>query len=229
MTTTALTQRLAQVWHRIQQAERAAGRPDGSVRLLAVSKTKPVSNIISLAEAGQQDFAENYLQDALPKIQALQSRPLKWHFIGAVQSNKTRDIAAHFHWIHTVAREKIARRLSEQRPENMPPLNICLQVNIDNQASKAGVGPEQAAALAGAVADLPRLRLRGLMCIPAPAADEAGQRRPFRALAQLQQQLIDAGLELDTLSMGMSADLEAAIMEGATIVRVGTALFGPRA
>jgi pyridoxal phosphate enzyme (YggS family) len=223
-----VTGRLNAVKQRIQQAELAAGRTAGSVQLLAVSKTKPVTDISTLAEAGQVAFAESYLQEALAKIQALQSRQLEWHFIGAIQSNKTRDIAQHFDWVHTVARDKIARRLSDQRPDDLPPLNICLQVNIDADPRKAGIAPEQAMALAMTVAGMPRLRLRGLMCIPAPARDPASQRLPFHALARLQDELVERGLALDTLSMGMSDDLEAAILEGATIVRVGTALFGPR-
>ncbi|MGD9000234.1 MAG: YggS family pyridoxal phosphate-dependent enzyme [Granulosicoccaceae bacterium] len=223
-----IQQRLNKVRDRIQRAEQTHGRHPGSVQLLAVSKTHPVEAIREAVAAGQRAFGENYLQDALQKIDALTDLELEWHFIGAIQSNKTRDIATHFDWVHTLEREKIARRLSAQRPVHLPPLNVCLQVNISGEASKAGLDPAAVAELAATVSDLPRLRLRGLMAIPQAETDPARQRRAFRALATLQQQLIAGGLLLDTLSMGMSNDLEAAIAEGATIVRIGTAIFGER-
>ncbi len=200
--------------------------------LLAVSKTFDAGAVIEAADAGQLAFGENYLQEALDKQQAVQSlRPdlkLEWHFIGPIQSNKTRPVAEHFAWAHAVDREKIARRLSEQRPARLPPLNICLQVNVSGEASKSGVTPEELPALAQTVAMLPNLRLRGLMAIPEPADDHESQRKPFALLRELQQQLASSGVETDTLSMGMTADIQAAIAEGATIVRIGTAIFGKR-
>lgn len=213
---------------RIAAAAEAAGRAPDSIRLVAVSKTRPAADIAAAAESGQRDFGENYLQEALSKIDALRGRDLVWHFIGPVQSNKTRDIAAHFDWVHSVDRGKIARRLSEQRPDALPPLNVCLQVNIDAENSKAGVPPEEAAELAFEIDALPRLRLRGLMAIPAPVSDTKAQRRPFAALRALRDELNASGLAMEDLSMGMSDDLEVAIAEGATIVRVGTAIFGVR-
>ena len=223
-----IQQRLNEVRARIQKAELACGRRPGSVQLLAVSKTHPTAVIREVAAAGQHAFGENYLQDALQKIDALTDLALEWHFIGAIQSNKTRDIAAHFDWVHTLEREKIARRLSAQRPDGLPPLNVCLQVNISGEASKAGLEPSAVADLAATVSGLPGLRLRGLMTIPRAEADPGRQRAAFHALAELQQQLVADGLALDTLSMGMSNDLEAAITEGSTIVRIGTAIFGER-
>ena len=180
--------------------------------------------------AGQRAFGENYLQEALDKMAALKDRApdIEWHFIGPIQSNKTRPIAEHFSWVHSVDRLKIAQRLSEQRPAALPPLDICIQVNVSGEASKSGCTPQELPALAQAVAGLPGLRLRGLMTIPEPAATEAGQRRPLRALRELADQLRAQGIALDTLSMGMSADLAAAIAEGATMVRIGTAIFGER-
>lgn len=213
---------------RIAAAAKAAGRAPDSIRLVAVSKTRPDTDVAAAADAGQQDFGENYLQEALPKIDALRGRGLIWHFIGPVQSNKTRDIAAHFDWVHSVDRGKIARRLSAQRPEALLPLNVCLQINIDAEPAKAGVAPAEAAQLALEIDALPRLRLRGLMAIPAPVSEPEAQRRPFAALRRLRDELNASGLALDTLSMGMSGDLEAAIAEGATVVRVGTAIFGER-
>ena len=206
-------------------------RAPGSVRLLAVSKTRTPGEIRQAVEAGQRAFGENYLQEGLEKIESLRDLDLEWHFIGPIQANKTRAIAGNFHWVHSVDRLKIATRLNDQRPANLPPLNICIQVNIDDETSKAGVPPEDAAELALAVADLPRLRLRGLMAIPAPAEGINRQREPFFRLRQLLGNLrgLSAGLStMDTLSMGMSDDMEAAIAEGTTIVRVGTAIFGER-
>jgi len=220
-------ERLIKVLQRIRNAEKHAGRPEGSVTLLAVSKTQPADAIRALAQAGQRHFGENYLQEALAKQEELADlNGLVWHFIGPIQSNKTRVIASGFDWVHSVDRLKIAERLSEQRPAEWPPLNICLQVNISRETSKSGVDPDDLPELARAVAGLPRLRLRGLMAIPAPAHDLESQRQPLRALREALERLQAPGL--DTLSMGMSEDLEAAILEGSTCVRVGTALFGPR-
>ncbi len=202
------------------------------MELLAVSKTFGADAVIEAADAGQIAFGENYLQEALDKKQAIQAvRPdllLKWHFIGPIQSNKTRPIAENFDWVHSIEREKVAQRLSDQRPAHLSPLNVCLQVNVSGEASKSGVAPEELAALAHAVAKLPQLKLRGLMAIPEPEADPAKQRAPFAVMRTMLEQLNAQGLALDTLSMGMSGDLEAAIMEGATMVRVGTAIFGKR-
>ena len=223
-----LSERLRSVLNRISEAEYRFQRPAGSVTLLAVSKAKPVSSITAVAAAGQCHFGENYLQEALEKIEVLKHLHLDWHFIGPVQSNKTRRIAEHFNWVHSVDRPKTAQRLSEQRPSSLPPLNICLQVNISAESSKHGLSPEALSDTAHAIAQLPRLRLRGLMAIPAPHAEFTVQRRPYARLRELQEALIAEGIPLDTLSMGMSDDLEAAIAEGATIVRVGTAIFGPR-
>lgn len=219
---------LQHVRQRIERAARAADRPADAVQLLAVSKTQPARALRDAHAAGQRAFGESYLQEALQKIAALADLELEWHFIGPIQSNKTRDIARHFHWVHSIDREKVARRLSEQRPPAQGPLNVCIQVNTSGEASKSGVSPDQAAALAQAVAALPGLRLRGLMTIPAPAHTREAQQSPFRSLRQLQERLVQEGLALDTLSMGMSDDLEAAIAEGATLVRVGTAIFGAR-
>ena len=222
-----IAERLAQVRLRISQAAAAAERDPDSIQLLAVSKTRPIADLQAALEAGQTAFGESYLQDALHKIVALGER-VEWHFIGPIQSNKTRQIASHFAWVHSVDRLKIAQRLSEQRPTALPPLNVCLQINTSAETTKAGVHPDEAPELAHALALLPQLRLRGLMTIPAAAADMAQQRQPFAQLRELLEQLNTSGLELDTLSMGMSNDLEAAIAEGATIVRIGTAIFGPR-
>ncbi len=214
---------------RIDGACFRAARPSGCARLLAVSKTFPIEAIREAHDAGQAAFGESYLQEALPKLQALADLPLEWHFIGPLQSNKTRAIAERFAWAHAVDREKIARRLSEQRPATLPPLNVCIQVNLSGEASKHGVGADQALPLARALLDLPRLRLRGFMTLPEPSGDDALPRARFRALAQLLARARAEGMPLDTLSMGMSHDLEAAVEEGATIVRVGTAIFGSRA
>lgn len=204
-----------------------AGREPDGVTLLAVSKTRSAEELAALADQGQRDFGENYLQEALDKMAALSERDLVWHFIGPIQSNKTRDIAAHFDWVHSVDRLKIARRLSEQRPTELPPLNICIQVNVDDEESKSGVPLAEAEELAEAVSELPHLRLRGLMAIPRADSDD-GNRAAFRRLAMTLSQLRNTMPALDTLSMGMSADYTVAIEEGATVVRLGTALFGPR-
>ncbi len=225
---TPITQALLTVRRRVEAAEQRFGRPPGSVTLLAVSKTRPAVDIEKVASAGQRAFGESYAQEALGKIAALTHLPLEWHFIGPVQTNKTRIIAEHFHWVHSIDRSRVARRLSEQRPDDLPPLQVCLQINVSGETSKAGVAPDQADALASVIAGLPRLQLRGLMTIPAPAAEFAAQRAPFQRVWALREHMRAGGLTLDTLSMGMSADLEAAIAEGATIVRVGTAIFGPR-
>jgi pyridoxal phosphate enzyme (YggS family) len=213
---------------RIAAAESAAGRSAGCVTLLAVSKTFAAAAVRECAAAGQQAFGENYVQEALDKIEALRNLALEWHFIGPIQSNKTRPIAENFAWVHSVERERIAQRLNDARPASLPPLSVCLQVNVSGEASKSGVAPDAVAALADAIATLPRLKLRGLMAIPEPTHDTALRRRRFAHLRELQQQLIARGHALDTLSMGMSEDLEDAIAEGATLVRVGTAVFGRR-
>ncbi|MFJ2984392.1 MULTISPECIES: YggS family pyridoxal phosphate-dependent enzyme [unclassified Pseudomonas] len=210
---------------RIDSAAQAVGRDPASVQLLAVSKTKPASAIREIHAAGVRDVGENYLQEALGKQDELRDLPLIWHFIGPIQSNKTKAIAEHFDWVHSVDRLKIAQRLSEQRPQGLAPLNICLQVNVSGEDSKSGCAPADLPALAHAVAALPNLRLRGLMAIPEPSEDRAEQEAAFATLRQLQEGL---DLGLDTLSMGMSHDLEAAIAQGATWVRIGTALFGAR-
>jgi pyridoxal phosphate enzyme (YggS family) len=216
---------------RIARACAASGRDVHSVTLVAVSKTRAAQAIREAAGAGQVDFGENYVQEGLAKIAALADlrAQLCWHLIGPLQSNKTRLVAEAFDWVHTVDRLKIAERLAEQRPPQLTPLQVCLQVNISGEASKSGVLPAELPALAHAVAKLPGLRLRGLMAIPEPVDDPAAQRDPHRALRALKDELCAQGLALDTLSMGMSADLEAAIAEGATQVRVGTAIFGARA
>jgi len=221
---------LLEVNGRIARACEMAGRPVSSVTLLAVSKTQPPQAVRDAVAAGQSRFGENYVQEALDKMAALaELRPwLEWHLIGPLQANKTRAVAEQFDWVHSVDRLRIAERLSAQRPAGEPPLQVCLQVNISGEESKSGLAPADVPALARAVAALPRLRLRGLMAIPEPASDVEAQRRPHRALRELLEALRRDGLELDTLSMGMTADLEAAILEGATLVRVGTALFGAR-
>ncbi|HAO33637.1 MAG TPA: YggS family pyridoxal phosphate-dependent enzyme [Candidatus Competibacteraceae bacterium] len=226
---TELAERLHAVLARIRDAERRFQRPPGSVRLLAVGKTRPAAAIADLAAAGQRCFGENYLQEALTKMAELAALDLEWHFIGPIQANKTRAIAESFSWAHSVDRLKIAERLSAQRPARPPPLNICLQINISRESSKHGLDPAELPAVARAVSALPRLRLRGLMAIPAPSTDLAAQREPFARLRALQERLIAEGLLLDTLSMGMTDDLEAAVAEGSTLARIGTALFGPRA
>ena len=215
------------VLQQLSDACRDASRPPQAVTLVAVSKTRPAQDIAALARLGQVDFGENYLQEALEKMAALQDTPLIWHFIGPIQSNKTRDIAAHFHWVHSVDRIKVARRLSEQRPDDMPALNVCLQVNVDREASKSGVDPAHVADLATAVNELPRLCLRGLMAIPSADSDD-NNRSAFRQLAMTLSSLRNTIPTLDALSMGMSKDFPEAIAAGATHIRLGTALFGPR-
>jgi hypothetical protein len=214
---------------RIARAAGAAGRDPATVRLLAVSKTFPAGAVRAVHALGQRAFGENYVQEALDKMDALADlTDLEWHLIGPLQSNKTAVAAQRFDWVHTVDREKIATRLAAARPPAAPPLNVCVQVNVSGEATKSGTAPEDALALARVVAALPRLRLRGLMGVPAPAADEATQRQGLQQLAACFAALRAAGLPVDTLSMGMSADLEAAVAEGATMVRIGTAIFGDR-
>lgn len=225
---TSIAANLQAVRARIAAACAAAGRPADAVQLLAVSKTWPAAGVREAAAAGQRAFGENYVQEAVDKAAELTGLQLDWHFIGPLQSNKTRPVAEGFAWVHSVDRLKVAERLAAQRPPGMPPLQACIQVNVSGEASKSGCAPDQAAALAHAVAALPGLRLRGLMAIPEPSDDSRLQRSRFALLRQLRDRLNAEGLGLDTLSMGMSEDLEAAIMEGATIVRVGTAIFGKR-
>jgi pyridoxal phosphate enzyme (YggS family) len=224
---------LQQVRQRITSSCHDAGRPEQSVTLLAVAKTFDATHVRRAHAAGQCDFGENYVQEALAKIDALADlrARLSWHLIGPLQSNKTRVVAERFEWVHSVDRLKIAQRLAEQRPLHLPPLQLCLQVNISGEASKSGLRPAEVRAVAEAVCALPRdrVRLRGLMAIPEPADSFDAQRAPYRALRELLAALNGGGLALDTLSMGMSADLEAAVAEGATIVRIGTAIFGARA
>jgi len=203
-------------------------RDPSSIELLAVSKTKPVSAIHEAIAAGQKSFGENYLDEAIEKIQLINDPQVSWHFIGAIQSRKTTDIARHFDWAHGVDREKIATRLSAQRPAELPPLNICLQINIDNESTKAGISPEDTITLANICSDMPGIKLRGLMAIPAPRENLAAQREVFQRLGEIFDSVKSVHPTLDTLSIGMSGDLEAAIAEGATIVRIGTAIFGSR-
>jgi pyridoxal phosphate enzyme (YggS family) len=225
---TGFSQRLDDVNARIQRACEDSGRDPDGIRLLAVSKRHSLAAVQEAVAAGQLEFGENFVQEAIAKIEATAGTAARWHFIGHLQSNKTALAATHFDWVHTVDRLKIARRLSAQRPFHAPPLQVCIQVRLGDEASKSGVEPAAVGELAAAVADLPRITLRGLMTIPPPSDDATVQRGYFRTLRELQESLIAGGLTLDTLSMGMSADLEAAVAEGATLVRVGTALFGPR-
>jgi pyridoxal phosphate enzyme (YggS family) len=205
-----------------------ANRDPAAVKLLAVSKKQPLAKIREAWAGGQRDFGENFVQEGLDKIEALADLDLTWHFIGHLQTNKTRVVAENFDWVHTIDKLKTARRLSEQRPERLPPLNVCVQVNVDDEASKSGVGPGAVPELAAACAELPRLRLRGLMCLPAMREGFEEQRAPFAKLRRLAEDLRRDGIDTDTLSMGMTADYRAAISEGATIVRIGTAVFGER-
>jgi len=223
-----IEQRLQQLRSRIVAAAGTAGRDPAQIRLIAASKTFDAAAVREAHAVGQVDFGENYVQEALDKMGELGDLPLVWHFIGPIQSNKTRAIAERFDWVHSVDRLKIAERLSVQRPQSLPPLDICLEVNISGEASKGGVSAEDLPVLAQAVSHLPRLRLRGLMAIPAPSSDSLEQRAAFAAVRRLYEVLRASGYSLDTLSMGMSGDLEAAIAEGATMVRVGTAIFGER-
>lgn len=228
MMTENLTLSLHTIQHRLRQAEQAAQRPAHSVRLLAVSKTVSADRLRQAFAAGQTAFGENYVQEWLDKQQALADLAIEWHFIGPLQSNKTRHVAELASWIHSVDRLKIAQRLSEQRPAVLPPLNVCLQVNVSGEASKSGVDPAQTLALAQAISALPKLRLRGLMCIPEATTDESALAAQFHCLQQLFVELQQQGLTFDTLSMGMSADIELAVAHGSTMVRVGSALFGAR-
>lgn len=229
---TNIADRLQAVNRRIKTAALAAHRDPSTVSLLAVSKTFGPEAVLEAVHAGQRAFGESYLQEALEKIDALKKMApdvvLTWHFIGPIQSNKTKAIAEHFDWVHAVDREKVAQRLSDQRPDHLPPLNICLQVNISAEESKSGVLSEEVIPLALTIAGLPKLRLRGLMAVPAPTDDMAAQCRAFAAVAELHAQLQSLGFAVDTLSMGMSDDLASAVAEGATIVRIGSAIFGKR-
>jgi len=231
----SISENLQLVQHRIANSAQAAGRDPASITLLAVSKTFDVQAVLAAAQAGQRAFGENYVQEAIDKIAATRDMrehnpdlKLEWHFIGPIQSNKTRQIAEHFDWVHSVDRLKIAQRLSEQRPVDMPPLQICLQVNVSGEATKSGLEPDALLELARAVVLLPNIRLRGLMAIPEPTEDVQQQRAAFAKLRFMQNDLQAVGIQTDTLSMGMSADMDAAIAEGATIVRIGTAIFGVR-
>jgi PLP dependent protein len=224
----AIAARLQTVRDRIAHAAQACGRRPDEVRLLAVSKTFPASSIEEAYACGQRAFGESYAHEGVRKVTLLAGRQIEWHFIGPIQSNKTRLIAGHFHWVHSVDRERVAIRLNAARPAHLPALNVCIQVNISGEPGKSGVAPGDERRLAEAIAELPALRLRGLMAIPEPTPDTRLQRERYARLRDLKQDLVAAGYALDTLSMGMSGDLEAAVAEGATIVRVGTAIFGPR-
>jgi len=223
-----VTENLALISDLLHKSAIEAGRDPADIQLLAVSKKQPLEKIRDAAAAGQRHFGENFVQEGVDKIEALANAGLTWHFIGHLQSNKTRVVAEYFDWVHTIDKIKTARRLSEQRPDHLPPLNICLQVNVDDEDSKAGVAPAALPELAAACVELPNLRIRGLMCLPAIRTGLDQQRVPFAALRRLAEQLRTEGIDTDTLSMGMSADYPAAILEGATIVRIGTALFGAR-
>ena len=224
-----IAERMQAVRERIAAAAMAAGRQPDEVRLLAVSKTFAASDVESAVVGGQHAFGENYVQEALAKMAALRPRAdLEWHLIGPLQSNKTAAVAANFAWVHTIDREKVAARLAAARPDSSPPLSVCVQVNISGEATKSGVAPEGAAALAASIASMPRLKLRGLMGIAEPGPQAGAPRGQFRLLRELRVELVGRGFALDTLSMGMSADLEAAIAEGSTLVRIGSAIFGDR-
>lgn len=225
---TSISANLQAVRERVDTAARAVGRAPDEVVVLAVSKTWPVASILEAAGAGQRAFGENYVQEGVAKIEALRDRDLEWHFVGPLQSNKSRTVAMHFDWVHSVDRGKLAQRLSAQRDAALAPLNVCIQVNVSGEASKSGVAPEDVVPLAGTIAALPRLRLRGLMCIPEPDGDPEVLHGRFRTLRRLLEELNARGFSLDTLSMGMSDDLEVAVAEGSTLVRVGTAIFGAR-
>ena len=224
----SIAQNIESILTRITNAEKKYARQSGSVQLLAVSKTRPVEDIHAAFNENQHHFGENYLQDALPKIRSLSKDAIEWHFIGPIQSNKTRQIAENFNWVHTIDRLKIAQRLNEQRNPEQRPLNVCIQVNTSGEESKSGVNIEETLILAKKISLLSNLHLRGLMTIPAATNDFEEQRQPFRKLRELKNDLQSQGIELDTLSMGMSNDMEAAIAEGSTMVRIGTAIFGQR-
>jgi pyridoxal phosphate enzyme (YggS family) len=223
-----VTENLREIRNLLAKAAVDAGRDPESVKLLAVSKKQPVSSVLEAASAGQYDFGENQVQEGVEKIATLANDKLVWHFIGHLQTNKTRAVAEHFSWVHSVDRLKTAERLSRQRPDTLGDLNVCLQVNVDNENSKSGVSPSAISELATRVSELPRLKLRGLMCLPAVRQNVEAQREPFARLSCLADQLRATGIPVDTLSMGMSGDYRAAILEGGTIVRVGTAIFGAR-
>ena len=225
---TSITNNLQSVRKRIASAAAACGRDSAELTLVAVSKKNPAEAVREAWQAGHCDFAENFLQEALPKQEELAGLPLTWHFIGRMQSNKTRPIAEHFQWVHTVDRYKTAQRLSQQRPADLPPLNLCIQVNVGDPEHKAGVDPAEVVELARQISGLPRLLLRGLMCMPPESDDTDTQRAYFRILGQLRHELLQHGFQIDTLSMGMSGDLEGAVAEGATMLRIGTAIFGQR-
>ena len=223
-----VTENFRKIQDLLAKAAVDAGRSGEEIRLLAVSKKKPAEAVLEAYAAGQRDFGENFVQEGLEKIAQVDRDDVSWHFIGHLQSNKTKAVAQHFQWVHTIDRLKVARRLSAQRPHHAADLNVCIEVNIDAEDNKSGASIAEVPDLATAIAELPRLRLRGLMCLPAVREDFAGQREPFARLRVLLESLNDAGMQLDTLSMGMTADYAAAIQEGATIVRIGTALFGAR-
>ena len=223
-----VTENLRKIRDLLHFAAIEANRDPAEVRLLAVSKKQSLEKIREAYAAGQRDFGENFVQEGVEKIEAMTKDDLTWHFIGHLQSNKTRVVAEYFDWVHTIDKFKTARRLSDQRPDDLPPLNVCLQVNVDDEESKSGVTPEALPELAAACRDLPNIRLRGLMCLPAIRENLDEQRIPFAVLRKLAEKLRTGGVDTDTLSMGMTADFRAAILEGATIVRIGTALFGER-
>lgn len=223
-----VTENLRKIRDLLDEAAISAGRDPASVRLLAVSKKQPADAVLEAASTGQRDFGENQVQEGVDKIAETAAAGLTWHFIGRLQSNKTRPVAEHFDWVHSLDRLKIARRLDDQRPADLGRLDVCLQVNVDDEPAKGGVLPDALPELASAVAELPRLRLRGLMCLPKIRHDFDAQRKPFQRLRELADDLRERGFELDTLSMGMTDDYRAAVFEGATIVRIGTAVFGPR-
>jgi PLP dependent protein len=225
---TQITDHLHEVRDRVKKAASAAGRAADEIRIVAVSKKHPVTAIEAAYSAGQRDFGENFVQEAVPKIESLEQSDICWHFIGSIQANKTRDVARFFDWVHTVDRLKIAKRLNDQRPHYAAPLNICIQVNLAEEPQKGGVAADEVGALVEAVCDLSRLRLRGLMTMPPADADADTIEALFLELARMRSSLVTRGFELDTLSMGMSADLEAAVSCGSTMVRIGTAIFGPR-
>ena len=223
-----VTENLRKIRDLLHFAAIEANRDPAEVRLLAVSKKQSLEKIREAYAAGQRDFGENFVQEGVEKIEAMAKDDLTWHFIGHLQSNKTRAVAENFDWVHTIDKLKTARRLSDQRPDGLPPLNVCLQVNVDKEESKSGVSPEALPELAAACSEIPNIRLRGLMCLPAIREELEEQRIPFAVLRELAEKMRTGGLDMDTLSMGMTADFRAAILEGATIVRIGTALFGER-